>query len=82
LAAPFVPGLGLCKLKFTRRSLGAVIVIQSNQVLDFFEFFRERERGKFSVFKGLQKPLSAQIQGNLTMRRWPPTAATSFSRKT
>ena len=35
-----------------------------NQVLGFFEFFRERERGKFSVFKGLQKPLSAQIQGN------------------
>jgi hypothetical protein len=33
-----------------------------NQVLGFFEFFRERERGKFSVFKGLQKPLSAQIQ--------------------
>jgi hypothetical protein len=27
-----------------------------NQVLGFFEFFRERERGKFSVFKGLQKP--------------------------
>jgi hypothetical protein len=33
-----------------------------NQVLGFFEFFRERERGKFSVFKGLQKPSSAQIQ--------------------
>jgi hypothetical protein len=33
-----------------------------NQVLGFFEFFRERERGKFSVFKGLQKPLSAHIQ--------------------
>jgi hypothetical protein len=27
-----------------------------NQVLGFFEFFRERERGKFSVFKGLQEP--------------------------
>jgi hypothetical protein len=35
-----------------------------HQVLGFFEFFRERERGKVSVFKGLQKPLSAQIQGN------------------
>jgi hypothetical protein len=35
-----------------------------NQVLGFFEFFRERERGKFFAFKGLQKPLSAQIQGN------------------
>jgi hypothetical protein len=35
-----------------------------NQVLGFFEFFREKERGKFSVFKGLQKPLSAQIQEN------------------
>jgi hypothetical protein len=30
-----------------------------NQVLGFFEFFREREKGKYSVFKGLQKPLSA-----------------------
>jgi hypothetical protein len=35
-----------------------------NQVLGFFEFFRERERGKVSVFKSLQKPLSAQIQRN------------------
>jgi hypothetical protein len=35
-----------------------------NQVLGFFEFFREREGGKSSVFKGLQKPLSAQIQEN------------------
>jgi hypothetical protein len=35
-----------------------------NQVLGFFEFFRKRERGSFSVFKGLQKPLSAQIQEN------------------
>jgi hypothetical protein len=35
-----------------------------NQVLGFFEFFRERERKKIFVFKGLQKPLSAQIQGN------------------
>jgi len=34
-----------------------------NQVLGFFEFFRERERGKFFIFKGLQKPLSAQMQG-------------------
>jgi len=33
-----------------------------NQILGFFEFFREIERGKYSVFKGLQKPLSAQIQ--------------------
>jgi hypothetical protein len=33
-----------------------------NQVLGFFEFFRERERRKFFVFKGLQKPLSTQIQ--------------------
>jgi hypothetical protein len=44
-----------------------------NQVLGFFEFFRERERGKIFVFKGLQKPLSAQIQSNLKMRRLPPT---------
>ena len=29
-----------------------------------FEFFRERESGKLFVFKGLQKPLSAQIQEN------------------
>jgi hypothetical protein len=35
-----------------------------NQGLGFFEFFRERERGKLFFFKGLQKPLSAQIQGN------------------
>jgi hypothetical protein len=35
-----------------------------NQISVVFEFFRERERGKFSIFKGLQKPLSAQIQGN------------------
>jgi hypothetical protein len=27
-----------------------------NQVLGFFEFFRERESGKCFVFKGLQKP--------------------------
>jgi hypothetical protein len=27
-----------------------------------FEFFRERERGELSVFKGLQKSLSAQIK--------------------
>jgi hypothetical protein len=26
-----------------------------NQILGFFVFFRERERGKVSVFKGLQK---------------------------
>jgi hypothetical protein len=26
-----------------------------NQVLGFFEFFREKEREKYSVFKGLQK---------------------------
>jgi hypothetical protein len=44
-----------------------------NQVLGFFEFFRERERGKFFLFKGLQKPLSAQIQRKLKMRRLPPT---------
>jgi len=25
-----------------------------NQVLGFFEFYRERERGKFSVFKGFE----------------------------
>jgi hypothetical protein len=35
-----------------------------NQVLGLFEFQGEREREKFFVFKGLQKPLSAQIQGN------------------
>jgi hypothetical protein len=35
-----------------------------NRILRLFEFQGERERGKFSVFKGLQKPLSAQIQGN------------------
>jgi hypothetical protein len=35
-----------------------------NQVLGFFEFFGERERGKFFLFKGLQKSLSAQIQRN------------------
>jgi hypothetical protein len=35
-----------------------------NQVLGFFEFFRERERRKFSVFKDLDKPLSGQIQEN------------------
>jgi len=32
-----------------------------NQVLGFFEFQGERERRKFSVFKGLQK---SQIQEN------------------
>jgi hypothetical protein len=74
LAAPLVPGLGLCKLKFTQHSLGAVVVIQSNQVLGFFEFQGERERGKFSVFRGLQKPSSAQIQEYLKMRRLPPAA--------
>ena len=35
-----------------------------NQILGFFEFQGERERGKLSVFKGLKKPLSAQIQEN------------------
>ncbi len=44
-----------------------------NQVLGFFEFFGERERGRFSVFKGLQEPLSAQIPKKLKMRRLPPT---------
>jgi len=33
-----------------------------NRVLGFFEFFREREGGTILVFKGLQKPLSAQVQ--------------------
>jgi hypothetical protein len=33
-----------------------------NRILRLFEFQGERERGKFSVFKGLQKPLPAQIQ--------------------
>jgi hypothetical protein len=46
-----------------------------NQVLGFFEFFRERERGKFSVFKGLQKPFIGADSENLKMRRLPPTAA-------
>ena len=32
------------------------------QITGFFEFQGERERGKFSVFKGLHKPLSAQLQ--------------------
>jgi hypothetical protein len=50
-----------CKLKFTRRSLGAVVVIQSNQVLGFLNS-SGKKRGEFSVFKGLQEPLSAQIQ--------------------
>jgi hypothetical protein len=36
-----------------------------NQVLGFFELFRESKRGKFSVFKSLQKLFSA--------RRLPPT---------
>jgi hypothetical protein len=44
-----------------------------NQILGFFEFQGERERGKFFVFKGLQKPLSAQIQRKSRMRRPPPT---------
>ena len=35
-----------------------------NGVSGFLEFFRERERGSFLFFKGLQKPLSAQIQRN------------------
>ena len=43
-----------------------------NEVLGFFEFQGERERGKLSVFKGLQKPLSAQIQRKLKMCRLPP----------
>jgi hypothetical protein len=46
-----------------------------NQVLKTFEFQGEREREKFSVFQGLQKPLSAQIQEKLKMRRLPPTDA-------
>jgi hypothetical protein len=33
-----------------------------NQVLGFFEFFRERERGKRFGIKSLQKLFSAQIQ--------------------
>jgi hypothetical protein len=45
-----------------------------NRILRFFGFQGERERGKFFVFKGLQKPLSAQIQSNLKMRRSPPTS--------
>jgi len=44
-----------------------------NQVLGFFEFFRERERGKFSVFKGLQKPFIGADSKILKMRRLPPT---------
>jgi hypothetical protein len=33
-----------------------------NRILRLFEFQGEREREKYSVFKGLQKSLSAQIQ--------------------
>jgi hypothetical protein len=46
-----------------------------NHISGFFEFQGERERGKFSVFKGLQKPLSAQISRKLKMRRLPPTCS-------
>jgi hypothetical protein len=35
-----------------------------NQVTGVFEFQGERQRGKYSVFKGLENPLSAQIQRN------------------
>jgi hypothetical protein len=48
-----------------------------NQVLGFFEFFRERERGKFSVFKGLQKLLSAQFN----KIEDAPSAAYGFSHR-
>jgi hypothetical protein len=44
-----------------------------NQVLGFFEFFRERERGKFCVFKGLQKAFIGADSRKLKMRRPPPT---------
>ena len=42
-----------------------------NQILGFFEFFREREG---VLFSRLGKTSSVQIQGNLKMRRLPPTA--------
>jgi hypothetical protein len=45
-----------------------------NQVLGFFEFFRERERGEVFCFKGLQKAIIGADSRNLKMRRLPPAA--------
>jgi hypothetical protein len=40
-----------------------------------FEFQGESERGKFSVFKGLQKPSFGADSKKLKPRRSPPTSA-------
>ena len=44
-----------------------------NQVLGFFEFFRERERGKYFCFQRLTKAFIGADSRNLKMRRLPPT---------
>jgi len=44
-----------------------------NQVLGFFEFQGERERGKFSVFQRLAKAFIGADSKKLKMRRLPPT---------
>jgi hypothetical protein len=62
--APGLPSLPFPKKPLPHGRPSVADHLVPNQVLGFFEFFRERERGKFSVFKGLQKPLSAQIQEN------------------
>jgi hypothetical protein len=38
-------------------------ILVANRTLGFLKF-REKERGEVFYFKGLQKPLSAQIQEN------------------
>jgi hypothetical protein len=53
----FPPSLSFPKKPKIRHSAWPTQVadhLVPNQVLGFFEFFRERERGKFPVFKGLQ----------------------------
>jgi hypothetical protein len=44
-----------------------------NQVLSFFEFFRERERRKFFCFQRLAKAFIGADSKKLKMRRVPPT---------
>jgi len=50
-----------------------------NQVLGFFEFFRERERGKLLVFKGLQEAFGGADSRKLKMRCLAPTNITPIT---
>jgi hypothetical protein len=49
-----------------------------NQVLGFFEFFRERERGEVFCFQRLAKAFIGADSRKLKMRRLPPTESPLF----